>query len=435
MEQEMKPEIDYEDVLECALELGRGMVQSGAEVRRVEDTITRVVHAYGARSSEVFSITSLVLTTVKWPDGHKSTQTKRIVGFGTNLRKLELYNDLARYICRVRPSVAQIRQKLSDIAQSRKRTWVDAVGYFVSAGALAVFFGGGLRDALASGIIGLFVFFFDQLLKSPGANKLVYTLFASMVTGWLAILFVRIGIGVNLNAVMIGDVMLFIPTLALCNSLKDALHGDILTGVYRAIEALMIAAAMAAGFFVANLTLGGIAGGVPAEGPNGNMVVQVITAILGGVGFSIFFHIQRAKIWTAAVGGSISWIIYLIVFAASQNLFFSNVVAAIAVCFYSEMAARILKAPANIFLIPAMIPLLPGNLFYQAVASLINSDITHFYLYGKATLVTLLGIEIGFMIAFIVFTKSYSFFRDGIHRWQIKRRNLHKDKQKSSGAK
>ena len=62
-----------------------------------------------------------------------------------------MYNDLARYICRVRPSVAQIRQKLSDIAQSRKRTWVDAVGYFVSAGALAVFFGGGLRDALASG--------------------------------------------------------------------------------------------------------------------------------------------------------------------------------------------------------------------------------------------------------------------------------------------
>ena len=109
------------------------------------------------------------------------------------------------------------------------------------------------------------------------------------------------------------------------------------------------------------------------------------------------------------------------IFAWTENLFFSNAVAAIAVCFFSEVMARVLKAPANIFLIPAVIPLLPGNRFYMAVASLISGDMQQFFEFAKATLSILLGIEIGFMIAFILFTKSYGFFRDGYHRYQKKR--------------
>ena len=423
---QIENEMSYEDLLECALELGQRMVQSGAEVRRVEDTITRVLHAYGAESSEVFSISSLVLATVKWENGHKNTQSKRINGFGINLRKLELYNELARYICRIRPGVTEIRERLKEIARSRKRNWVDMAGYFLSSGALTIFFGGNFRDALAAGLIGLFVFLFDQFVKDPGANKLVYTLFACMVTGWLAILAVDVGLASNVNAIMIGDIMLFIPTLALCNSLKDVLHGDILTGVYRCVEAIMIAVAIAAGYFVADLTLGGISGSVAAGTGNVPLPVQIITAVLGVVGFSIFFHIQRAKIWTAAIGGSISWVIYLMIFAWTENLFFSNAVAAIAVCFFSEVMARVLKAPANIFLIPAVIPLLPGNRFYMAVASLISGDMQQFFEFAKATLSILLGIEIGFMIAFILFTKSYGFFRDGYHRYQKKSEHAEK---------
>ncbi len=408
---------EREDLLECALEIGRCMVQSGAEVRRVEDTISRIVTAYGATASEVFSITALVLSTVKWEDGSKSTQAKRIVGFGTNLRKLELYNALARDICREHPSVFEIRERLKDIARSRKRTWLDALCYMISAGSLAVFFGGTFQDGLAAGLLGLFVFFFDQFLKSTSANKLVYTLFACMVTGWLAILGVHLGLGIHLDKIMMGDVMLFIPTLALCNSLKDMLHGDILTGVYRSIEAILIASAIAGGFFVANVTLGGgYVNVVESLGPKPPILVQTVTAVVGSVGFSVFFHIQRKKIWTAAVGGAVAWGTYLLASRFVENLFLVNALAAIAVCFYSELTARILKAPANIFLIPAVIALLPGGDFYQSVAALVNGDVRHFFAEAEATFTTLLGIEVGFLIAFILFTKAYGFFRDGVER-------------------
>ena len=107
-EKDQRTKVNREELLECALELGKCMVQSGAEVRRVEDTIARIARAYGAVSSEVFSITALVLATVKWKDGTRLTQSKRIAGFGTNLRRLEQYNALARYICKKKPGIEAV---------------------------------------------------------------------------------------------------------------------------------------------------------------------------------------------------------------------------------------------------------------------------------------------------------------------------------------
>lgn len=415
-------EFSREELLDCTLELGKCMVQSGAEVRRVEDTVTRVMRAYGAASSEVFSISSLVLATIKWKDGSHMTQSKRIDGFGTNLHKLEMYNALARYICRKKPQVEEIRKRMGTIAKGRKVNWLDAACYMLSAGMFAVFFGGSYRDGISAGILGLFVFFFDQFLNKAVANKLVYTLFASLLTGWLAILAVKLGIGENLDKIMIGDIMLFIPTLALCNSLKDMLYGDIITGIYRSIEALLIAAAIGGGFFIANVTCGGglVLVGM-TDGSNISQIVRAITVVGGTVGFSLYFRIDRPKLWTAALGGAIAWGGYLAVYMQTDNLFMANAVGAIAICLYSEIAARVLKAPANIFLIPAVVALLPGGSFYQSVAALINGDIDGFILFVQPTLETIIGIEVGFLVAFILFTKTYTFFKEGILHFRYNR--------------
>lgn len=421
-EKDQKKEEKREDLLECALELGKCMVQSGAEVRRVEDTITRIAHAYGAISSEVFSISALVLATVKWKDGTRLTQSKRIDGFGTNLRRLEQYNALARYICHKKPQVDEIQKQMKEITKSKKRTWVDAAGYMISAGAFTIFFGGTFRDGIVAAILGLFVFFFDTFLTGALANKIVYTLFACMATGWLAILFVQAGIGENLGKIMVGDIMLFIPTLALCNSLKDMLHGDILTGMYRSVEAVLIAAAIAGGFFVANITAGGgRVNVVLTDASSVGQWVRLISVLLGTVGFSIYFRIEHSRLWTAAIGGFVAWSVYVAAYAWLDQLFFANAVAAVAICFYSELAARLLKAPANIFLIPAVIALLPGKSFYQAVAAVINGDINCFYTFAQDTLIPIMGIEVGFLIAFILFTKTYSFFKEGFLYYKYNR--------------
>ena len=85
---------------------------------------------------------------------------------------------------------------------------------------------------------------------------MIYTAVACFLAGLLAQLCLWLGFGNNLDRVMIGDIMLFIPGLVIVNGVREFFYADILTGVYRLIEALLIAGAIALGYAVA-LMLGG----------------------------------------------------------------------------------------------------------------------------------------------------------------------------------
>ena len=70
-----------EQLVDVSLDIGKAMLLAGGEVTRVEDTISRLLHAYGMRGVGVFTITSLIEVTARTPDGdeivHK-TRNRRI---------------------------------------------------------------------------------------------------------------------------------------------------------------------------------------------------------------------------------------------------------------------------------------------------------------------------------------------------------------------
>ena len=66
---------ECEIFLEDILEIGRRYVETGAEVKRVEDSIRRICKAYGFENIEIYAITSLIVATIKAPDGTHYTQS------------------------------------------------------------------------------------------------------------------------------------------------------------------------------------------------------------------------------------------------------------------------------------------------------------------------------------------------------------------------
>ena len=107
-------------VLIQAMDLGKMMLISGAGVSRVEDTIERICLAYGAREVEAFTITSSIVVTVTTEDGDVFTQTKRIKYYKTDFHKLDRLNDLSRYVCREKPDITYLEEKLSDRISDRR---------------------------------------------------------------------------------------------------------------------------------------------------------------------------------------------------------------------------------------------------------------------------------------------------------------------------
>ncbi|MEZ3443799.1 MAG: threonine/serine exporter family protein [Lachnospiraceae bacterium] len=247
-------------VMECALDMGETMLRCGAEILRVEDTITRICTTYGGGIVDVFTILSLIILSWKTDEGKNYTLTRRINPHATDLNKLEDLNALSRYICEKKPSCSEVSQKINAIMapEERRVRKSKIAGYVLLASAFAIFFGGTLWDGLAAGIVAVLMYFWDYFFSAHNRNRVVYSLFMSVAAGILCSLAVVVGIGQNVDKVMIGSIMLSIPGINLMNSLRDMMCGDIITGILRLAEALMIAVAIAAGFGIAIMIFGGM---------------------------------------------------------------------------------------------------------------------------------------------------------------------------------
>ncbi len=68
------------------------------------------------------------------------------------------------------------------------------------------------------------------------------------------------GLGSNLNAIVIGSIMIFLPGVAFTNAVRDTLAGDMLSGASKGIEAVIVAVSLASGVGIA-IKLWGLLGG------------------------------------------------------------------------------------------------------------------------------------------------------------------------------
>ena len=250
--------MDFSHVLSCALDIGEHMLVSGAEVYRVEDCIRRICVAYGATDVDVFTITSSIVVTVEPPGEQRLTQTRRIEGYATNLDRVDRLNNLSRKMCRERMEYEEFRKEFAEImAVERYPNWVEAGFYFVVAASFTVFFGGSWRDSLVSGLIALVLKGGLVLIQAVSFNHVLSNLIESFLLSVLAFFAVRLGLADAVDMIVIGNIMLLIPGIALTNSLRDMISGDTMAGMLRFMEACILALAIAAGYILASMVMGG----------------------------------------------------------------------------------------------------------------------------------------------------------------------------------
>lgn len=244
------------DLLECLLDMGELLLECGAEISRVEDTLSRVGRAYGASHVDAFVITSLISLSIEFSDLDALTETRRIYSSaGTDFYRLEKINELSRSTCRELIPLPSLRKSLNDISKIKKDDRLIVLGSVLAAGSFAIFFGGSIWDGAVSSVFAVFV----CLLQSYLGNTEVSTAASNLMISFL----IGIGVGVlckyatmlHMDKILIGDIMLLIPGLAMTNSVRNMLVGNTISGVVRLTECFVWALALAGGFMTAMLLL------------------------------------------------------------------------------------------------------------------------------------------------------------------------------------
>ncbi len=244
--------------LEDLLEFGSQYVSSGTQIKEVEDSLIKLCKLYGFEHIEIYAVTSLIVATIKTDEGKHFTQSIRVTKGGTDLGRSEDLNNIYKYICENKPSVEELDRMIKNPKKTKPKPVIKCIGYVLAAGSFAVFFGGSIFDGLAAALIGIFIYFMDYHFRLRNINNIVYTFTASFLAGVLAILCIYAGIGDKIDKVMIGDIMLFIPGLLLVNSIQEMFNKDIIAGLYKFIEALLTAVAIAGGYAMSMIILGGL---------------------------------------------------------------------------------------------------------------------------------------------------------------------------------
>ena len=139
-------------------------------------------------------------------------------------------------------------------------------------------------------------------------------------------------------------------------------------------------------------------------------MIPVLTASIGTLGFSMLFSVPWRHLIYSVLGGTVAIVMYLIAGLFTDDVFLMNLIAMMFATAYVEIMARVRKCPVTLYLIPSVVPLVPGSGLYYTMYHMVDGDWNEVIARGKDTLLAALGISMGILIV-SVFTDMLTFPR------------------------
>ena len=244
--------ITAKELLHITSRIGSMLIEYGAEIYRVEDSIYRIAAAYGFSGEnkriEVFAIPASLIITVNEGNNAPLTQTVRIAIRETNLDRVDKLNNLSRFICVTKPEMKVIDRHISEIRERKVYSFpIQLLSYAVVGATFSLFFGGMAVDAVFAGIISMIVLTVSKFVNKVKPSVFFQSVIGSVIIASIAVIVSKIGLTNGFDKIIIGASMNLVPGVTLTNCMRDFIAGDFLAGMYTLVEALLVAVGMAVG--------------------------------------------------------------------------------------------------------------------------------------------------------------------------------------------
>lgn len=226
------------------------MMRNGAEIYRVEDTIIRICKVCGIRHTEVFATPTGVFISIASDNTEVSAKTfiKRIRAVTTDLTKISRINRFSREFVSSDMSVDEAMDVLESI--DAKKSYPEPVrllGSALIAWAFCLIFDGSMIDAVVAVVAGSCSYIISLVLDKFEINYFIHGLLCCSVAAAIALAATDIVPDTSYMPIIIGTLMIYVPGVAITNSIRDFLSGDMLSGLARMTEAVLTAASLATG--------------------------------------------------------------------------------------------------------------------------------------------------------------------------------------------
>lgn len=205
-------------VMDLALEAGEILLDAGAEIFRVEETMRRIAKSYGIEKSNTFVMSTGIILSAENKGEEMYAHVKHIPINSARLYKVAAVNQLSREIEEGKYTLEEAKVRLQEIrVMPGKRDVTRILAAGVGSGSFGYVLGGGVSEMIASGLAGLLLFFFLVLLekREKKTSKIVVNIIGGFLATLFSAIFFRMGIGNDMESILVGSIMPLVPGVSL----------------------------------------------------------------------------------------------------------------------------------------------------------------------------------------------------------------------------
>lgn len=365
-------------IMELAYEAGAILLENGAEISRVDETMRRIAGHYGVDDENFFVLSNGIMATAKG-----FARTKFIPIKGASLDKVVAVNQLSREVSEGKCDLEQLESRLKAIRAMRpKPAWEQIAASAFGSAAFCIIFGGGFADSIAAFVAGLVLWVYMLFVGYRHLSRIAGAITGGLLATLLCGVMFRLGLGTHLSNMIIGAIIPLIPGVPFTNGIRDLAHEDYIAGVTRLLDALLTFFCISMGVALAFMLDAAVSGTMQhletltAAPETAGMFVQLLAAYVGTVAFAVLFGVPRKYYLDSGLCGMLGWLLYLILMNYT-GLSVANVVffATVLVTFTAMVLAIVRKCPITVYLICGIFPLVPGAGIFWTTYNVVSEQL------------------------------------------------------------
>lgn len=363
-------------LLDYLAELGSALMSAGCPVYRLEALLVAVAKLEG-HEADVFAVPTGLFVALRTPEGESTHLTMvRVSEWATDLERLSVLDEVLNEVADRTLSIGEARRRIRELAQ-RPRVWnpvMQLLATVASSAGAAITFGGALTDAALAGVGALLLkLLMFALPQDPGVRVLENFLggLVAALGAWVATL---LWPGHSRDVLVLAIIIPLLPGMTLTTGLAELTYRNLAAGTSRLMHAVMTLLSLVFGIaMVVGLENAMGLHSPPAlpRDPAG-WGWQVMAMVCASLGFGVLLGLPREKLRIALASGLLVFVTTALTrpLPGPHAAFLNAFVLAVG----SNLSARSTGRPAQLFLMPGMLLLVPGAMSFRSLDTLLQGD-------------------------------------------------------------
>jgi uncharacterized membrane protein YjjP (DUF1212 family) len=386
-----------ESAIGFVLALGRALHRFGTPAHRLEEGL-RTVCSRLELEAEVFTTPTAIIMSFGRPTDLR-TRMMRVEGGELDMGKLAQIDALSDDVVehRVSPDdgVARLDAIIAGPPEFGRAPWTIVHG--VTAGAIAVFFGGAAADVCVAAAIGLVLGVLAQLTARSTDQARVFELLGAAFAAFAATVVSAAWPAVTPSLVTVAALIIFLPGMSLTVAMTELATRNLIAGTARLMSAVIVLLEMVVGVALGERAAQAVVHvhqTAPVALPD---AAHWIALVVASFGVAIVVQAQRRAfgwILVACVAGYAGSRLGTAWLGGPMGV----LVGALALGMLANAYARWLDRPAQVVLVPAVLLLVPGSMGFRGMSSMLDRDT----LSGVETLFAMFVVAIAIVAGLLV---------------------------------